>query len=374
MEQFIKGADVSTIIEVETCGGRFFDKYGNEKELLSLLKDHGFNYVRIRLWNDPYSEKGEPYGAGTNDLATLLQIAKRAKALSLGILLDFHYSDFWADPGKQNKPKAWKELPYEQLVLAVHDFTKDVLNKMQAEGVYPEMIQIGNELSSGLLWPDGRWPEFKHMAELVSSGIKAVRECDKAFSHTSLVMIHLDNGGKNELYRTWFDNYFKYGEDFDIIGLSYYPFWHGTLDDLKNNMQDISSRYHKDLIVAEVSMGFSLENYAEYEGLSDSERKGYATKPALCERVPYPMTGEGQKAFFKDFLKVISEIKDDRGCGFFWWEAGWLPVKGSGWATYAALDYTKEKGPLGNEWANQALFDYDGRPLPILDLINEFMR
>ena len=187
-------------------------------------------------------------------------------------------------------------------------------------------------------------------------------------------MIHLDNGGNNALYREWFDQYINQnqGEDFDIIGLSYYPFWHGTLDDLSNNMNDIAVRFGKELVIAEVSMGHTVEDYAEFEKLSAENRKGMATNPALCEKVPFPMTEQGQCAFMKAFLKSVEQVPENKGRGFFYWEAGWLPVAGSGWATDAALAYIKEAGPGGNEWANQALFDYNGNALPALEVIRDY--
>ena len=186
------------------------------------------------------------------------------------------------------------------------------------------------------------------------------------------VMIHLDNGGNNALYREWFDNFTKRGEDFEIIGLSYYPFWHGSLQMLNDNMNDIAERYGKDLVIAEVSMGYTMEDYKNYEKLSDEERKGYATRPALVEKIEYPMTKQGQYDLMEDFLNRISHIKGGKGKGFFYWEPAWIPVPGSGWATPASLKYMNDPGPCGNEWANQALFDYDGNSLPTLALIRDY--
>ena len=185
-------------------------------------------------------------------------------------------------------------------------------------------------------------------------------------------MIHLDNGGNNELYRTWFDEFMKRGEDFQYIGLSYYPFWHGTLDMLEYNMNDIAERYDKDLIIAEVSMGYTMEDYALYEGLKPEERKGYATKPSLVEKLEYPMTKEGQADFMKDILTRLQNVKGGHGCGFFYWEPAWIPVPGSGWATPASLKYMNDPGPCGNEWANQALFDYDGNVNPAFEVIRDW--
>ena len=369
MLNYIKGMDISSLDEIEKLGAKFYDN-GEEGGLIEILKRYGTNYIRLRLWNDPKSPDGEPYGAGNTDYAATLRMAKRVKAAGLGFLLDFHYSDFWADPGKQRKPKAWEGYGVEQLEQAVYDFTKENMLGFIGEGVVPDMVQVGNELSNGLLWPEGQVPNYGNIARFVSAGIRAVKET----CPTAKIMIHLDNGGNNALYREWFDQYINRnnGEDFDVIGLSYYPFWHGTLDDLSNNMNDIAVRFGKELVIAEVSMGHTTEDYAAYEKLSPENRKGMATRPALCEKVPFPMTKEGQCDFMRAFLDTLEKVPEHKGRGFFYWEAGWLPVAGSGWATDAALAYIKEAGPGGNELANQALFDYDGNALPALQVIKEY--
>ena len=367
MKKFVKGMDLSTLLELERCDARYYDK-GQERDILAIMKDYDVDTIRLRLWNDPKSESGEWYGAGNNDLSETIAIGKKVTEAGFGVLLNFHYSDFWADPGKQIKPKAWKDFGMEELEKAVYDFTKESLEKILDEGVNVTMIQVGNELSNGLLWPEGRVPNYDNIYRLVSAGLKACREIDSKIP----LMIHLDNGGNNALYREWFDNFTQRGGDFDYIGLSYYPFWHGSLDMLEYNMNDIAERYGKDLIVAEVSMGFTMESYQQYEKLSDEERKGYATKPSLVEKIDYPMTIQGQKDFTEDFLNRVGKVTGNHGKGFFWWEPAWIPVPGSGWATPASLKYMNDPGPCGNEWANQALFDYDGNVLPALEVIRDF--
>lgn len=367
MSKFIKGMDLSTLLEVEKCGGKFYDK-GKEGDALEILKSYGANAVRLRLWHDPYAQDGTPYGAGTNDLAVTIALAKRALAAGMDFLLDIHYSDFWTDPGKQFIPKAWKDYSVEELEQALYDYTKEVMEKLKEEQAFPTMVQVGNELSNGMLWPYGQVPEYENLAKFVSAGIRGVRAVDKEIP----IMIHLDNGGNNELYRRWFDEYIKRGEDFQVIGLSYYPFWHGSLQMLEDNMRDIAQRYGKDLIVAEVSMGYTMEDYASYEKLEAEERKGYATRPALVEKIEYPMTKQGQCDFMEDFMNRVKNIPEGRGKGFYYWEPAWIPVPGSGWATPASLEYIKDKGPCGNEWANQALFDYEGNALPALEKIRDF--
>lgn len=364
---FIKGMDISTLLELENLGAKYYN-HGEEGELLSILASYGVNAVRLRLWNDPYSEEGVPYGAGTNDLETTMVLAKRVIEKGMGFLLDFHYSDFWTDPGKQRIPKAWKGYSIDELEQVMYSYTKSVLETLKESGVFPTMVQVGNELTNGMLWPYGQVPNYENLAKFINAGIRGVRAVDA----TVPIMIHLDNGGNNALYREWFDQYMKYGEEFQVIGLSYYPFWHGSMEDLEFNMHDIAKRYNKELIIAETSMGFTLEDYEEYEGLMPEERKGMAAKKELASKVPYPMTIEGQGAFMKDLMKLITEVPDNKGCGFYYWEPAWLPVKGSGWANEEALAYTMEKGPGGNEWANQALFDYEGNALPTLQIIKEF--
>ncbi len=365
--KYYKGMDVSTLIEVEKMGGRFYD-HGVEKDALDILQSYGVNALRLRLWNDPYSEDGRPYGAGTNDLPRTIELAKRAKAHHMDVLLNLHYSDFWADPGKQRVPKAWRGMDAGQMEQAVYAYTRETLLAMKAAGVLPDLIQVGNELTNGMLWPLGRIPAYEQLARFVSAGIRAVRSVDAGMP----VMIHLDNGGNNAMYRDWFDHYREYGEDFQIIGLSYYPFWHGTLDDLADNMNDLAVRYGKDLVVVEVSMGFTMEDYAAYEKLPAEQRKGYATRQELVDKVAFPMTKQGQADFMKALLRVIGQVPAHRGRGFFYWEPAWIPVPGVGWATEESLAYIEEKGPCGNEWANQALFDYDGHALPALEVIREY--
>ena len=365
--KFVKGMDLSTLLELERCGAKYYDN-GEERDLLAIMKSYDVDTIRIRLWNDPWSETGESYGAGENDLKASLEIAKRVTTAGFGVLLNFHYSDFWADPGKQIKPKAWADYGVKELEQAVYDYTLESMQTFLDAGVNITMVQVGNELSNGLLWPEGKVPNYDNIATFVNAGIRAVRKADAAIP----VMIHLDNGGNNALYREWFDNFTKRGEDFEIIGLSYYPFWHGSLQMLNDNMNDIAERYGKDLVIAEVSMGYTMEDYKNYEKLSDEERKGYATRPALVEKIEYPMTKQGQYDFMEDFLNRISHIKGGKGKGFFYWEPAWIPVPGSGWATPASLKYMNDPGPCGNEWANQALFDYDGNALPTLSLIRDF--
>ncbi len=377
MSKFIKGMDLSTMLELEECGAKYYVD-GKEMDILDIMKLNDIDTIRLRIWNDPKSPEGEPYGAGNNDLEAAIEMGKRITEAGLGVLINFHYSDFWADPGKQYKPKAWEGYGVAELEKAVYDFTKASMEKILAAGVNVTLIQVGNELSNGLLWPEGQlWDKekgeidnYENVAKFVNAGIRACREVKADIP----IMIHLDNGGNNDLYRRWFGHYIPQAEDFEYIGLSYYPFWHGRLDQLEYNMNDIAKEFGKELIIAEVSMGFTMEDYKDYEKLTDEERKGYATRAHLIDHIDYPMTVQGQIDFTKDFLNRVANVCDNKGCGFFWWEPAWIPVPGSGWATPASLEYIHDVGPCGNEWANQALFDYKGNALPTWDIIREFKK
>lgn len=389
----IKGMDISTLIEEEMCGAKYYDD-GKEAELIDILGKYNVNSIRLRLWNDPYSsaEDGHrKYGAGTNDLATVLELARRAKQHGMSVLLDFQYSDFWADPGKQYPPKAWQGMDAKELTGAVYEYTAEVLRAFKAENMAPYMVQVGNELTNGCCWPLGNrdygheninyeklsengWhgtastPYFNPiLKDIINAGIRAVRE----ISPESIVMLHLDNGGNNALYRSWFDGYLAYddAEDFDVIGMSYYPFWHGNFEALEKNVNDIAVRYGKEIVIAEVSMGHTMQDYRKYEKPeSIDDLKGMATRKELIANLDYPMTIEGQADFMRHLNRIIGNVPNGLGRGYYYWEPAWVPVPGCGWATEASLQYIHDKGPCGNEWANQALFDYDGNALPALKI------
>ncbi|MCR5067371.1 MAG: glycosyl hydrolase 53 family protein [Erysipelotrichaceae bacterium] len=365
---FIKGADVSFLETIEANGGRFFDN-GEKRDLFRILKDHDFNLIRLRLFNDPYDSRGRSYGAGGCDEDFLIRMAERCRKASLNWMLDFHYSDCWADPGKQTMPKAWRMLEYDQLQEAVYQYTRSVLVHLKNRNLAPVMVAVGNEITNGLLWPVGAKGNDKEIAGLVSAGIRAVREV----LPLAKVMIHLDQGGNNELYVSFFDSYLANGgEDFDVIGLSYYPFWHGPMSALKANMDDLAVRYEKDLLVTETSYAFTLEDYQDHEKRADNQRKGMAVREAMLKSdLPYPISKAGQRDYMIELMKLIRTVPEGRGLGFVYWGGECLPVENSDWATEEGIAYMHEKGPLGNEWANQALFDYDGNSLEVLDAIRD---
>lgn len=368
MQPWIKGIDISSLIEVEACGGTFSDQ-GVPGDALTILKSYGANMVRLRLWNDPYAADGTPYGGGTSDFRKVISLAQRTQAEGMEWLLNFHYSDFWTDPGKQVIPKAWRGLDEAGLADAVYGFTRQTLQTLREQQLTPAIVAVGNEISNGLLWPFGKTPSFNNIVRFLNAGIRAVRETVPE----AAIMLHLDDGGNNQLYRQWFDSYFAAGgADFEIIGLSYYPFWQGALSKLSANMNDIAARYHKDLIVVETSTAFTFDDYQVYEQLASAERRGMAAKVSMAEKLEYPATPQGQADYIQALMQVIRDVPDGRGKGFFWWEPAMIPVPGCGWANQAGWEYVNEKGPSGNEWANQALFDYEGRSLPALERIRMF--
>lgn len=372
MKTPILGADVSSLLEVERCGGKFYDK-GKQGDPLAILKKHGFGAVRLRLWNDPYDEAGQGYGGGGCDLAAVLALAGRARRAGMDWMLDLQYSDFWTDPGCQTLPKAWRGLDGDGLAQAVGDYTRDVLAACRAAGCPPAWVQVGNELTGGLLWPGGRlWPEdgpprWEAVCRYLMAGVRAVRREAPA----ARTIIHLDHGGKNALYRDWFDHYFALGGECDIIGLSFYPCWHGRMEELVANMQDIALRYHKDLLIVEAGTAFTAASYAGYEGLPENRRKGPTAHAGMAQKLEYPMTEEGQAAYLRDLAAALRAVPKGRGAGFFWWEPCWLPVPGSGWAARPGWQYLGKAGPAGNEWANQTLFDFEGNALPALAAMRE---
>ena len=364
----IKGVDLSSLSNIEDLGGKFFYE-GKQEDCLKIMKKCDINLIRIRLFNNPFSEDNESYGAGYSDIDSVIKFASRVEKEKIDWLLDFHYSDFWADPGKQILPKSWKNYNLEELIKAVYDFTYESLNKIKANNLKPSIIAIGNEITNGMLWPYGHVDNFENLVKLINSGIKAAK---KIFPD-SKIMIHLDNVGRNDLYTHFFDSYFGLGGlDFDYIGLSYYILWHDEMDKLKANMDDLAIRYKKDMIIAETSYPFSDVDYKEYEKLSDDKRKGPAAKGELLLNKPFAISEQGQAEYIECLMKLIDEVKDNRGKGFIYWGGEDIPVPGFTWASDKAIEYTHEKGPGGNEWANQALFDYDGHALQILDTIKKY--
>jgi len=210
---------------------------------------HGFNYVRLRIFNDPAQENGYSPQKGFCDLEHTKAMAKRVKASGMKLLLDFHYSDYWADPGKQFKPKAWEGLDFENLKKALYDYTFQVISELKAQGTSPDMVQIGNEINHGIVWPEGAVANLDSLAQLLCAGTAATKAADPNI----VMMLHVALGGQNDESVFFIENMIRRGVHFDVIGESYYPKWHGTLDDLRDNLNDLVRRFDKDVIVVEYS-------------------------------------------------------------------------------------------------------------------------
>ena len=362
---FIKGADISTLLDAEKHGAKFFNHNNQQQDPIAILKADGVNYVRLRLWVDPKDAKGQRYGGGDNDLATTLALAKRAKAQGMKLLLDFHYSDFWTDPGKQFKPKAWEKLDYPQLKTTIHDYTRDTIARFKQEGVLPDMVQIGNEINGGMLWPEGKsWGqgggEFDRLAGLLNAAIDGVKE-NLTGGEQVKIMLHLAEGTKNDTFRWWFDEISKRNVPYDIIGLSMYTYWNGPISALKANMDDISQRYNKDVIVVEAAYAYTLDNCdnAENSFQAKEEKDG-----------GYPATVQGQYNYIHDLMQAVADVPQHRGKGIFYWEPTWIAVPGNTWATPAGMKYIHDEWKEGNARENQALFDCQGKALPSMKVFN----
>jgi beta-galactosidase len=250
------GADISFLPQIENRAGRFFSRgtgkfyeNGQEVDAIELLKKHGFNYIRLRIFVRPENEGGYSPGLGFCGLDSTLSMARRIKAAGMGFLLDFHYSDYWADPQQQNRPLAWVDLDYETLKDSLRSYTTAVLQAMERQGTLPDMVQIGNEVNHGLLWPDGHIANLDQLAGLLQAGVEGAEAVDPGMP----VMMHIALGGQNAEARFWLDNMIARGVRFDIIGISYYPRWHGTLEDLYGNLHDLVGRYSKPVNVVEYS-------------------------------------------------------------------------------------------------------------------------
>jgi beta-galactosidase len=250
------GADISFLPQIENRAGRFFQQGsgrfvedGRPVDALTLLKRHGFNAIRLRIFVEPENEGGYSPGVGFCGLDSTLSMARRVKAAGLALLLDFHYSDYWADPQQQYKPLAWAELDRETLQDSVRSYTERVLRAMDAQGTLPDMVQIGNEVNHGLLWPDGHIADMDGLAGLLRAGVAGAA----TVAPDMPIMMHLALGGQNDEARFWLDNMLARGVEFDVIGISYYPRWHGTLEDLSRNLHDLVGRYRKPVNVVEYS-------------------------------------------------------------------------------------------------------------------------
>lgn len=373
-EDFIKGADVSSLISLEESGVVFYGFDGKEQDIFKTLKEAGVNYVRVRVWNNPYDAQGNGYGGGNNDIDKAVEIGRRATAAGMKLLVDFHYSDFWADPNKQDAPKAWADYTVDEKLQAVYDYTYECMDILvNKNGVDVGMVQLGNEINNGLCGET----DWSARCGIVQSGIDAVRAVDGSI----LTAIHFTNPeeGMYAKYASIFD---RYGVDYDVFASSYYSFWHGDLENLTHQLSAVASAYDKKVMVVENSYAYNLVD-------SDGQGNTVGSEADLTQG--YPASVQGQARMVRDVMAAVAAVGEN-GIGYFYWEPAWIPVGvydvnlpdrdevwransllwekyGSGWASSYAAEYDPEDAGQyygGSAWENQAMFDSTGHPLASL--------
>jgi arabinogalactan endo-1,4-beta-galactosidase len=298
----ILGADISFLPQLEDAGRKFYDN-GVQEDAIKILKDHGFNYIRLRIFNNPKADSGYSK-KGYCDLENTKKMALRIKAADMGFLLDFHYSDNWADPGKQHKPAAWKNINYKQLQDSLEEFTKSTLLALKEQGTLPDMVQVGNEINHGMLWPDGGTKHLDTLASFFKAGIKGVRDVDKSIK----VVIHIACGGENGESRYFIDNMLKRGVKFDIIGESYYPRWHGIPDSLKKNITDLTDRYKQDVLVVEYSQNKQQVNDIVFSLPTNKLKGTFIWEPLNTGEPAFERDGNAN-AFMKTYSDISKQYK-----------------------------------------------------------------
>ena len=313
--EFSKGADIGWLPQMEATGYKFYDSDGKEKDCIQLLKDRGMNSIRLRVWVNPNDDKA----SGHCSKAETVTMALRAQKLGMRIMIDFHYSDSWADPAKQFKPKAWENHSFPELLNDVYNHTFDVINALKLAGVTPEWVQVGNEIPGGMLWPEGSTDNWKQLGQLLNKGYDAVKSVNKNIK----VIVHVDEGNNNAKFRNFFDNATEQKVRYDVIGLSYYPYWikkdyTETIDDLQFNLNDMAKRYGKEVMVVEV-------------GGEDDKI-------------------ENTKKLLEATIKAVRNVPNNKGIGVLYWE----PQGARSWSHYAL-----------SAWLE------NGQPSPALDAFKE---
>ena len=310
----IAGADVSYLRQMESRGVVFKDA-GVAEPGLQILKDHGYTWVRLRVMVDPISLP--------NTTEYTIALAKDAKARGFKFLLDFHYSDDWADPGHQWVPRAWAKMSHAELVNQTFVYTRDTIKAFRKAGVLPDMVQVGNEVTAGMMWPDGRLPaQWQNFADLLLAGIHGVDK-GRGWGKRPAIMIHIDKGGNQAATKSFIDHLAQYHVPYDVLGQSFYPWWHGSLDDLRDNLAFVWNTYHKNVVVAETA----------YDWRTGEDFKGKAP--------PFPQTPEGQRDFLAALDRVVREAPGGKVRGIFWWE----PMAGGSIAKRALFDDQHEALP-----------------------------
>ena len=376
---FIRGMDVSSVISLEASGVTFKNEDGETEDLFKLLSDHGVNYIRVRVWNDPYDSSGNGYGGGNSDVQKACEIGKRAARYGMKLLVDFHYSDFWADPGKQKAPKAWDGMTVAQKAQALYDYTYNSLNEIKSAGAAIGMVQIGNETNSGIAGESGH----SEMARLFNSGASAVR----AFDENVLVALHFTNP-ENKNAIIWFADYLnEYNVDYDVFAVSYYPYWHGSLENLTAVLDYAANTYNKYAMVAETSYANDLRDTDGHPNTVSAWNNNTG------DNLLWEFTPQGQAEEVRAVMNAVNNVNNGRGLGVFYWEGAWISIGdtrrlggdaydtrvaqnkllwekyGSGWASSYSVEYDPDDAGVyygGCAVENQAFFDPSGKALPSL--------
>ena len=367
-DDFIRGMDASSVLSEENSGVKYYNFDGKEQDVFLTLAESGINYIRIRVWNDPYDENGNGYGGGNNDLATAIELGKRATKYGMRVCIDFHYSDFWADPKRQHAPKAWADMDIDEKSTALYEYTVDSLTQLLEAGVDVGMVQIGNEINFGM----SDETETMNIMSLLKAGSNGVREVSNTYSHDMDIVVHYTRISQPSSVSMLVSNLIINDVDFDIIGLSYYPFWDGDMENMQSLVEKIQEKYEKQVVIAETSYCYTSED-------GDGFDNSLSGTDDLVEG--YPATVQGQANMVRD---VINAANEAGALGVFYWEGVWIPVGpadqdnsaiweqyGSGWASSYASDYDPEDAGLyygGSSWDNQAFFDFDGYPLESLNV------
>ena len=366
---FIMGMDVSSVLSLESSGVKFYDYDGMECDVFKTLASSGINYIRVRVWNNPFTKDYKGYGGGNCDINNLIAIGKRANKYGMKLLVDFHYSDFWADPSKQMVPKAWLELNIEDKCAALYSFTKDSLVKLKENNIDVGIVQVGNE-TNGMMCGESSW---SNITKLMRSGIKACRE----ILPSTMVALHFTNPEIDGLYDQYAFNLKSANIDYDIFASSYYPFWHGSLENLANVLNNVSNKYNKKVMIVETSYPYTS---------SDTDFFANTISSSSNVNKNYPYTILGQATAIRDLINcVVNDMQN--GIGVCYWEGAWISVGtnsydenykkwetyGSGWASSYAMEYDPSdagKWYGGCSVDNQALFNEYGKPLESLKIFN----
>ncbi|WP_242840802.1 glycosyl hydrolase 53 family protein [Butyrivibrio proteoclasticus] len=371
-EDFICGMDASSVLVEENSGVKYYDFEGNEADVFEVLADSGVNYIRLRVWNDPYDAEGNGYGGGNNDLATAIELGKRATDAGMKVMIDFHYSDFWADPKRQHAPKAWEGMNLEEKETALYEFTKNSLAELLEAGVDVGMVQTGNEINYGMSGET----KLDNVIALLKEGSKAIREVSASYDKEISVVVHYTRIQDKADVLDLVDKLVSNELDFDMIGMSYYPFWDGSMENMSRVLELIQERYKKKVFLAETSYCYTTED-------GDGSGNSLSVND-LVEGYGASVDGQGQMIH-----DICSSVNAVGGLGIFYWEGTWIPVGpanadnsaiwekyGSGWASSYASDYDPEDAGKyygGCSWDNQAMFDFEGHPLESLNVF-KYMR